>query len=229
AAWIILLSGCALAFVYQAIAVVDKYYRMDKITDIQLKFDTAPFPAITLCNLNPYKDSTIRDEESVKKILEVFAKIMKKAGTSGDSLEELEEVVETARTVLPLNGSRKKRDKESKGTFEPANSVCMCEDDECEADAPKVPTESDGMCICAFDRLTQDAWPCHPKTIWQNTTCQFCDDHMFCQKYSKNGERQNEPCLCGNGEAFCMKYDRERHVTGKAQSHPQMLIQWKTM
>ncbi|PIO58419.1 hypothetical protein TELCIR_20147, partial [Teladorsagia circumcincta] len=156
-AWIILLSGCALAFVYQAIAVVDKYYRMDKITDIQLKFDTAPFPAITLCNLNPYKDSTIRDEESVKKI---------------------------------------------------ANSVCVCEDDECEADAPKVPTESDGMCICAFDRLTQDAWPCHPKAIWQNTTCQFCDDHMFCQKYSKNGERQNEPCLCGNGEAFCMKYDR---------------------
>ncbi|KAK6009188.1 hypothetical protein OSTOST_25912 [Ostertagia ostertagi] len=85
-----------------------------------------------------------------------------------------------------------------------ANSVCVCEDDECEADAPKVPTESDGMCICAFDRLTQDAWPCHPKAIWQNTTCQFCDDHMFCQKYSKNGERQNEPCLCGNGEAFCM-------------------------
>ncbi|PIO76593.1 Amiloride-sensitive sodium channel [Teladorsagia circumcincta] len=63
-----------------------------------------------------------------------------------------------------------------------ANSVCVCEDDECEADAPKA--------------------------IWQNTTCQFCDDHMFCQKYSKNGERQNEPCLCGNGEAFCMKYDR---------------------
>uniref|UniRef100_A0A1I7XV34 Ion_trans_2 domain-containing protein n=1 Tax=Heterorhabditis bacteriophora TaxID=37862 RepID=A0A1I7XV34_HETBA len=38
--WIILLSGCAVAFVYQAIAVVDKYARMDKITDIQLKFDT---------------------------------------------------------------------------------------------------------------------------------------------------------------------------------------------
>ncbi|KAK6029274.1 hypothetical protein OSTOST_04616 [Ostertagia ostertagi] len=151
---------------------------MDKITDIQLKFDTAPFPAITLCNLNPYKDSTIRDEESVKKILEVFAKIMKKAGTSGDSLQELEEVVETARTVLPLDGSRKRRDKESKGSFEP------------------VPTESDGMCICAFDRLTQDAWPCHPKAYWQeHHVPMFCGTiDMFCQKYSKNGERQNEPC-----------------------------------
>ncbi|XGW25236.1 hypothetical protein V3C99_006564 [Haemonchus contortus] len=207
--WIMLLSGCAFTFVYQAIAVVDKYYRMDKITDIQLKFDTAPFPAITLCNLNPYKDSRIRDEESVRKILEVFEKIMRKAANTDQSLEDLEEAVEKAKTLLPPDYSERKiRDTGGKGTFEPANSVCVCEDDNCEADAPKTPTETDTMCICAFDRLTQDAWPCHPKAVWQNTTCDFCDDHMFCQKHSKTKERRNLPCLCGDGGAFCMKYDR---------------------
>lgn len=70
-------------FVFQAINVVERYYRMDKITDIQLKFDTgnsliaylytdlilAPFPSITLCNLNPYKDSLLRDVETVRKIV----------------------------------------------------------------------------------------------------------------------------------------------------------------
>ncbi|EYB98347.1 hypothetical protein Y032_0132g1732 [Ancylostoma ceylanicum] len=203
--WILLLSGCAFTFVYQAIAVVDKYYRMDKITDIQLKFDTAPFPAITLCNLNPYRDSKIRDEESINKILSVFKKMMKKAAGAAD-LEELEHAVEEGKFSLKLN--RKRRETESKGSFEPANSVCNCEDDECEADAPKIPTDSDQMCICAFDRLTHDAWPCHPRELWLNTTCQHCDDHKFCQKRSKTGERHNAPCLCEKGESFCMMYDR---------------------
>ncbi|VDO20316.1 unnamed protein product [Haemonchus placei] len=106
--WIMLLSGCAFTFVYQAIAVVDKYYRMDKITDIQLKFDT------------------------------VFEKIMRKAANTDQSLEDLEKAVEKAKTLLPPDYSERKiRDTGGKGTFEPANSVCVCEDDNCEADAPK--------------------------------------------------------------------------------------------
>ncbi|KAK6049026.1 hypothetical protein COOONC_13470 [Cooperia oncophora] len=178
---------CALAFVYQAIAVVDKYYRMDKITDIQLKFDTARFRCKTLCNLNRIRT----DRYETRTQLDVFESLMKKAASGGEILEDLKEAVDTTKTLLPpVHISRKRRGADSKGTFEPT------------------PTESDKVCICAFDRVTHDAWPCHPKNVWQNTTCQFCDDHMFCQKYSKNGERQNAPCLCGNGEAFCMRYDR---------------------
>ncbi|CAJ0601742.1 unnamed protein product [Cylicocyclus nassatus] len=204
-AWIILLSGCAIMFVYQAIAVVDKYSRMDKITDIQLKFDTAPFPAITICNLNPYRDSLIRSQESINKILSVFKKIMRRAG-GGKEIDELEDAIEEGK--VSLSSGRMKRDAEQKGTFEPANSVCECEDEECEADAHKVPTAEDHRCICAFDRLTHDAWPCHPREAWLNTTCDFCDEHKFCQKKSKNGEKQNKHCLCEKGESFCMFYDR---------------------
>ncbi|KAK6751236.1 hypothetical protein RB195_002922 [Necator americanus] len=203
--WIILLSGCAFMFIYQAIAVVDKYSRMDKITDIQLKFDTAPFPAITLCNLNPYRDSKIRDEASINKILSVFKKMMNKAAGASE-LGELENVVDDLKVTLKYD--RRKRNVESKGMFEPANSVCYCEEEECEADAPKHPTPTDQLCICAFDRLTHDAWPCHPREQWLNTTCQHCDDHRFCQKRSKTGVRKNEPCLCEKGESFCMLYDR---------------------
>uniref|UniRef100_A0A0K0D0N4 Amiloride-sensitive sodium channel n=1 Tax=Angiostrongylus cantonensis TaxID=6313 RepID=A0A0K0D0N4_ANGCA len=157
--WIILLSGCAFTFVYEAIAVVDKYYRMDKITDIQLKFDTAPFPSITLCNLNPYRDSKIRDDETVNKILNIFKAVMRVAATAGD-LERLKEAGVMKRAI-------RKRSDGTSGIFEPVNSVCICEEDEeCEADPGKVPTESDTMCICAFDRVSHDAWPCHPNVLW---------------------------------------------------------------
>ncbi|KJH47593.1 hypothetical protein DICVIV_06300, partial [Dictyocaulus viviparus] len=148
--WIILLSGCAFTFIYEAIAVVDKYYRMDKITDIQLKFDTAPFPAITLCNLNPYRDSGIRDEESVNKILNVFNMVMKMAANAGD----LDELSKMKITAIGIGNSAKKRNVDDIGTIEPANSVCICEDGECEAEPDKVPTKDDTECICAFDRIS---------------------------------------------------------------------------
>ena len=67
-----MLITCAAMFIFQAINVIEKYQRMGKITDIQLKFDTAPFPAITLCNLNPYKDSLLRDVEAVEKIVSLL-------------------------------------------------------------------------------------------------------------------------------------------------------------
>ncbi|VDL69111.1 unnamed protein product, partial [Nippostrongylus brasiliensis] len=124
---------------------------------------------------------------------------------TGTSLDDLNEVVDD---LLPKEKSRRKRRDADKGTFEPWNSVCVCEDGECEAEPRKVPTPEDGLCICAFDKLTLDAWPCHPRLIWQNTTCDYCDDHKFCHKRSKSGERQKAHCLCEQGESFCMKYDR---------------------
>ncbi|VDK43579.1 unnamed protein product [Anisakis simplex] len=52
--------------------------------------------------------------------------------------------------------------------FEPAHSVCSCveeEDDgmlQCEAEVTVVPKD-DNYCLCAFDRDSDDAWPCYPK------------------------------------------------------------------
>ncbi|VDO99369.1 unnamed protein product [Heligmosomoides polygyrus] len=158
-AWIILLSGCAFTFVYQAIAVVDKYYRMDKITDIQLKFDTAPFPAITLCNLNPYRDSKIRDEESISKILGVFKQVMKKAAQASD-IDDLKEVAVHVKELLPT-GKRLRRD--ASATFEPVSRISPYKNCCQAALSFKVPAPEDSLCICAFDRLTHDAWPCHPR------------------------------------------------------------------
>uniref|UniRef100_A0A914Q6H4 Uncharacterized protein n=1 Tax=Panagrolaimus davidi TaxID=227884 RepID=A0A914Q6H4_9BILA len=38
--WVCLLIACGCMFIFQAVNLVERYQRMDKITDIQLKFDT---------------------------------------------------------------------------------------------------------------------------------------------------------------------------------------------
>ncbi|MFH4981574.1 hypothetical protein AB6A40_008283 [Gnathostoma spinigerum] len=65
--WIILFLGCMIMLYENAESVLNKYRRNEKIVDIQLKFDTAPFPAITLCNLNPYKASLATNVDLVQR------------------------------------------------------------------------------------------------------------------------------------------------------------------
>lgn len=46
---------------------IKQYHRSEDITNtFQLKFENAPFPSITLCNLNPYKKSMIYSNPATK-------------------------------------------------------------------------------------------------------------------------------------------------------------------
>lgn len=55
---------------------------------------------------------------------------------------------------------------------------------ECEGELYKeeAPQEIFERCICAFDRNTSDAWPCHLEPTWAKEFCHSCDDHAFCKK-----------------------------------------------
>ena len=56
-------------FVYQAVLLIQKFNRNEKIVDIELKFEAAPFPAITICNLNPYKGSQSKNTKTLSKMV----------------------------------------------------------------------------------------------------------------------------------------------------------------
>ncbi|VDM37393.1 unnamed protein product [Toxocara canis] len=210
-AWIILLLGCGCMFVFQAINVVDKYQRNDKITDIQLKFDTAPFPAITICNLNPYKDSLVKDVTVIRKILKVFNDVMLKAGNAN------------------VADYRRVRRAKSHAKFEPANSDCSCGEEDgvlqCEAKVTSMPKD-DSYCLCAFDRESDDAWPCYPKLpygnhflcclfqeVWKAELCAYCDDQNYCTKNPKDGvQSTGGPCLCQTIDPFCIGLDSDSSI-----------------
>ncbi|KJH46916.1 hypothetical protein DICVIV_06996 [Dictyocaulus viviparus] len=53
-------------FLYQVGSLYIKYKKHDKITSISVKFDQLEFPAITFCNLNPYKKSLVEMVPSIR-------------------------------------------------------------------------------------------------------------------------------------------------------------------
>ncbi|KAI6226496.1 Degenerin mec-10 [Aphelenchoides fujianensis] len=184
----------------QAESLITKYNRKEKITSIHLSVDNAPFPAVTLCNINPYKDSMLKDVEAIKKILEAYKSALDRAGQL-NSIAELE-------ASSGRMGGRHKRSPSSH--FEAAYSQCTCEEEDgelkCEPEVREKPEGEESTCLCAFDRASEDAWPCYPRSLWETKQCASCDAHGRC-KQATDGDAKRKPCLCQSFESFCVAYD----------------------
>ncbi|KAI6229435.1 Degenerin mec-10 [Aphelenchoides besseyi] len=185
---------------FQTRSLVNKYNRKEKITSIHLNFESAPpFPAISLCNLNPYKDSLLRDVEAIKKILQAYQTALEQAGRlkTNDQLKDMQ---------------RSKRIKRSESShFEAAHSKCTCEDEDdglkCEPETREKPSDDSDTCLCAFDRTSEDAWPCFPKKNWMQKQCDSCDSHGYCVEKTEKPTNDSKACLCQSLEPFCVAYD----------------------
>ncbi|KAK6765984.1 hypothetical protein RB195_025725 [Necator americanus] len=117
--WVLLFLGCMTMLYMNAQSVLAKYNRNEKIVDIQLKFDTAPFPAITLCNLNPYKASLATSVDLVKRTLSAFDGAMEQAGVKQHG--------EDAPPVEATSAPKTKRSVGLHGAFfEPGYARCLC-------------------------------------------------------------------------------------------------------
>ncbi|CAJ0578265.1 unnamed protein product, partial [Mesorhabditis spiculigera] len=211
--WMVLLTCCGAMFIYQAFHVVSKYKRMEKITDIQLKFDTAPFPAITLCNLNPYRDSLVQDVEAVRKIIKVYRAVMEKAGVLNVDVQR-ESLV--AKIDSPwLDGSLKQGQSKARLKRALANMLLN--------------RPGAKMCKCAFDRESDDAWPCYPEADWVLESCS-CDKQGLCQKQRKASGSSD--CYCQSPSTvakdrpqFCVRVDTKREILKLWEYYGQQLME----
>lgn len=61
-----LFFACLLAFFVQAYLIVIRFFRNDIIVGVELKFENIPFPSVTVCNNNPFKNSLARTMGSVR-------------------------------------------------------------------------------------------------------------------------------------------------------------------
>ncbi|CAK5081713.1 unnamed protein product [Meloidogyne enterolobii] len=64
--WLGVFTVCFVIMVIQVIYLVLKYLRFPKTVDLDLKFENAPFPSVTFCNLNPYKASAIGEDSKIQ-------------------------------------------------------------------------------------------------------------------------------------------------------------------
>ncbi|CAJ0567782.1 unnamed protein product, partial [Mesorhabditis spiculigera] len=250
--WVCLFATCMVMLYLNARSVLDKYHKNEKIVDIQLKFDTAPFPAITICNLNPYKQHLARSVALIQRTLNAFDGAMSTAAQEDEekrqkATDEAEEAASRMRRGVTIYEDLKKKwktldkfrmQRDNLHLFEVGLSKCACEkeseedeeeqqglyDDyndpeagitmppgkkvhECKERKYEEPEGEDDKCLCAFDRNTEDAWPCFKIPDWNDQQCASCTADAICQLNSTAKVRKRIPCKC-NPLGQCVAYDR---------------------
>jgi hypothetical protein len=218
--WTLLYIFSFTVFAFQGKSIIDKYQLNEKIVDIQLVFDAAPFPAITLCNLNPYKKSAAAKVSLVSRTLKAFDDVMNKAAGASAANSAANSAAHASGGGLVAGGAgggdgHHLRHRRSDGVmFEPARSSCSCDGDthqSCEVKAvkEKKPAAGERYCMCAFDRLAGDAYPCYPHDLWtEPLMCLSCDHEGYCsrEKKAELGHKSAQ-CVCTSVNDFCS--DRE--------------------
>ncbi|CAJ0956463.1 unnamed protein product, partial [Mesorhabditis belari] len=249
AVWVCLFSACMVMLFINARSVMEKYERNEKIVDIALKFDTAPFPAITICNLNPYKAHLASNVELVRRMLNAYNGAMSSAANKDQEAKEQqqdEESERSKRAAITHEDLKKKWKTLDKYRMQRANlhlfevglSRCNCDEseeedeknkdnadeyededalgitlppgkkiNECKERKYEEPEGDDDRCLCAFDRNTEDAWPCFKIPDWTDEQCASCTADAICQKNSTTKVRKRLPCKC-NPLGQCVAYDK---------------------
>ncbi|CAJ0918184.1 unnamed protein product, partial [Mesorhabditis belari] len=181
--WVSIFIFCTIFFLIQTYFTIDEFYGYRTIFQLNLKFEPAPFPAATVCNLNPYKFSEL------KKFPEIANAIAKWENA-------LTEKPDLSLRILEATGKRKKRQAE----FQPIFVRCTCNNpnDRC---VPNRNEEANTqVCLCFEDVSTGYIWPCYPTTEWTVKTCNQCSFSNTCADPDRPNAtmpfNQNVSCLC---------------------------------
>ncbi|KAK5975920.1 hypothetical protein GCK32_006768 [Trichostrongylus colubriformis] len=164
--WLLLFLTCLCAFGYQAYLIIMRFLRNDIIVGVEIKFEEIRFPAVTLCNINPYKNSLARQTSSIKSALESFElAIDRSTGTA--QLERRKRAIEVP-------------------SLQPAHVYCRRDHDHYVVDP-----EGSERCLCSSFPMEQYYWNCAPEnefriqacpndTISTNPPLCYCRNDSFC-------------------------------------------------
>ncbi|CAI5454337.1 unnamed protein product [Caenorhabditis angaria] len=223
--WTMIIAMFLLMFVYQAAKLIVKYNAHEKITDISLKFDQVEFPAITFCNLNPYKKSLVMMVPSIRDTMDVYdnakthsksddekkkSKFSRKQHSDASQqmvrelfAKEIEEgMIELRKnaSLLKMQSGRRVKKSIDDRTVEAIEAHCKCigsNDMECIRfeSPPGTPTSK---CICTYDKIQQVAWPCYNSSVWYNQICPLCHKDGYCEASLPEGQTSTDkwPCVC---------------------------------
>uniref|UniRef100_A0A9J2PES5 Uncharacterized protein n=1 Tax=Ascaris lumbricoides TaxID=6252 RepID=A0A9J2PES5_ASCLU len=204
--WLCLTLSLFIYFIYQCTLVFDKYQRNDKIVNVELQFESAPFPAITVCNLNPFKRHLARTVPQISETLDAFHQAVTYSKDAANHYASDRSRRNTGEEQYP-GGFHYVQ-------FEPVLSDCDCID-ESDRDCKQkdsVPMSNYSICICNYDRQDSSAWPCFNATTWIESTCPDCNDIGYCNLPETNGSTLL-PCLCQTYGKYCLiRPDRLKRI-----------------
>uniref|UniRef100_A0A0N4Z4F2 Degenerin mec-10 n=1 Tax=Parastrongyloides trichosuri TaxID=131310 RepID=A0A0N4Z4F2_PARTI len=207
--WFLLSIISTVIFIYQCTLVAEKYNRKEKIVNVELQFDSAKFPAVTICNLNAFKKHLAKTVPELQETLQAFKQAVSYSKGASNHYSD--------------NGKRIKRGTFRYVQYEPVISDCECpvalgnkdkkdaKDMEC-LQKDGVPSSNLTTCICNFDRQDSSVWPCYRKDTWRLDECPECNDIGYCNLPETNGTNKL-PCMCQNDVGYCLvQPDRVKRV-----------------
>ncbi|CAP27754.2 Protein CBR-DEL-1 [Caenorhabditis briggsae] len=191
--WVIISFICIGLCLYSFSHIKAKYDRQEKIVNVELMFESAPFPAITVCNLNPFKNHLARSVPEISETLDAFHQAV--VYSNDATMDEL-----TGRGKRSLNDGPSFKYLQ----YEPVYSDCSCVPgkQECIAQT-SIPRSLENACICNYDRQDGSAWPCYSAQTWEKSICPECNDIGFCNVPNTTGNG-NIPCYCQLAMGYCV-------------------------
>ncbi|KAE9413773.1 hypothetical protein Angca_002758, partial [Angiostrongylus cantonensis] len=190
-----------------------------------MKFENAPFPSITLCNLNPYKKSAINLNPETKSMLDAYSKRI----SSGDKFEGVAAALASHLHSRVRRHKRKSKRRKHDRRYHQALAQCLCDIDPLTAErkgscfaAYKGKISVDVLstprslhasrCLCQLDMVSKTLWPCFPYNTWKEKLCSECVDgtgHCPMRFYRGKEPYENikdeiDLCLCHKEYNHCV-------------------------
>uniref|UniRef100_A0A7E4WB71 Degenerin n=1 Tax=Panagrellus redivivus TaxID=6233 RepID=A0A7E4WB71_PANRE len=190
--WSVVTLTALIIFLFQTYLTMSDYFEYRTIIEMQLKFEPAPFPAATVCNLNAFKASQLKQYEEIEQGFQVWERAMNT-------------IDQTQLNPIPI---RRKRHV----MYEPVYVRCVCNlpDDQCVPQRNPL-TKNTSVCMCFEDATTGDIWPCYPTTVWNEKTCYHCSKSNTCDDPDRPPnitslltEPKATPCLCQSVSHYCV-------------------------
>ncbi|KAH7715254.1 CBN-ASIC-1 protein [Aphelenchoides avenae] len=201
--WLLLFFFCFVAFIFQASQIVLRFMRNDKIVGVELKFENIPFPSVTVCNLNPYKNSLARSMGSVRDTLLAFDDAIERSGDGRHRVRRSEPSSEASmREARQIHRVYEKMYSKYEGLLA-VYSMCSCANNNCKA---LKDSKNGTLCLCFFNRKNDQIWPCYKPEAWKEQRCRKCTALGDCEYTEEPGQI---PCLCAPLIRMCVRIEEE--------------------
>ncbi|KAL3084435.1 hypothetical protein niasHT_035237 [Heterodera trifolii] len=250
--WLAVFAVCFLILVIQVIYLIIKFFGYPKTVDLDLKFENAPFPSVTVCNLNPYKASVIDRDASVQATMNAFQNILEETGRS----EGVAAAIASSTAVRRKRRQLQKKARETKNferRYLQVYAQCYCELSRLSAERKRgscfaaykgnvslsfgVDTQLHNYhptkCLCQLDWITRTLWPCFPYNTWKEHICIECVDQLghcpmrFPAYTIANGEEndgQQKQANKANGSGNkTRKSNGRRRKNGRGNADPSLI------